>query len=136
MQNEFQAMRLNRRVRIKTILVIALSLGLYFAVSRSSMIVTRDKEARESVLKSDLSTMRTAIDDYTFQEHRPPQSLQDLVNQGYLREIPTDPITTKKDWVTHSGKVEVGPDLRRVGVDDVHSAYESRGRNGSPYDTW
>jgi len=129
-------MPLNRSVRIKILLVIALSLGLYLVAVRHSMIITAEKEARESVLKSDLSTMRSAIDGYTFQKHRPPQFLQDLVNDGYLREIPTDPMTHKNDWVTHSGKLSVGPDLTLVGVDDVHSASQSRGRNGSPYDTW
>jgi general secretion pathway protein G len=59
------------------------------------------RRVKESVLKQDLQTMRMAIDDYTVSQARPPQSLQDLVDKSYLREIPANPFTGKKDWCPH-----------------------------------
>ncbi len=53
--------------------------------------------ARESALKQDLTTLRSAIDQYTLDKEKAPQSLDDLVQAGYLREIPKDPITGKAD---------------------------------------
>ena len=49
--------------------------------------------AKESVLKNNLFTMRTVIDEYTYDKGKAPQALQDLVSDGYLRQIPVDPIT-------------------------------------------
>ena len=49
--------------------------------------------AKESVLHNNLFAMRTAIDEYTFDKQKAPQTLQDLVNAGYLHEVPRDPIT-------------------------------------------
>src|SRR6516162_2346879 len=54
--------------------------------------------ARESVLKEDLQTMRQAIDNYTLDKQQAPQSLQDLVEGNYLREVPIDPVCRQKDW--------------------------------------
>src|SRR5580704_10777077 len=57
--------------------------------------------SKESVLKNNLFTLRTVIDEYTYDKQKAPQSLQDLVSEGYLREIPVDPITGTSDtWKT------------------------------------
>jgi len=66
--------------------------------------------------------MRQAIKNYTADKERPPQSLQDLLDEHYLRVIPTDPLTGKKDWVPHFGNVVVGPGKTSFGVDDVYSS--------------
>src|SRR6266853_258020 len=61
--------------------------------SRSSM------RAKESVLKSNLFTLRTVIDEYTYDKQKAPQTLQDLVTSGYLRQIPADPMTgSNQNW--------------------------------------
>ena len=51
------------------------------------------KRSKETVLKQNLFTLRTVIDNYTFDKQKAPQSLQDLVSDGYLREVPYDPMT-------------------------------------------
>jgi general secretion pathway protein G len=90
--------------------------------------------AKESVLKSNLTTMRTLIDEYTFDKQKAPQSLQDLVSEGYLREVPIDPITgSSQTW-----KVIQEDSLRAVnqtepGVFDVRSGSDKTGSDGVPY---
>jgi general secretion pathway protein G len=93
-------------------------------------------KARESVLKQDLQTLRQAIDNYTLDKQQAPQSLEDLVDSHYLREIPVDPITQQKDWVLHFGDTVLTPEQNGTGVDDVHCGSESIGSNGEAYNTW
>src|SRR5438270_972318 len=94
------------------------------------------KIARESRLKNDLQVMRTAIDHYTLDKQTAPSSLQDLVDGHYLRAIPKDPITGQEDWVLHTGDTVLSPDQTGTGADDVHSASEQTGSDGTPYNTW
>ncbi len=92
--------------------------------------------ARESVLKQDLQTMRQAIDNYTMDKQQAPQSLEDLVDAHYLREVPVDPVSQQKDWVLHFGDTVLTPEQNGTGVDDVHSGSEAIGSNGEAYNTW
>jgi general secretion pathway protein G len=94
------------------------------------------RQARESVLREDLQTMRQAIDSYTLDKQQAPQSLEDLVEGHYLREIPIDPVCRQKDWVTHVGDAVLSPDQTSTGVDDVHSGCEQTGSDGTSYTTW
>jgi general secretion pathway protein G len=94
------------------------------------------KRARESVLKQDLQTMRQAIDNYTLDKQQAPQSLDDLVEAHYLREVPMDPVCRQKDWVVHIGDTVLSPDQTSTGVDDVHSGCEQNASDGSSYTTW
>ena len=75
------------------------------------------KHAREAVLKQDLQTMRQAIDNYTLDKQQAPQSLQDLVDAHYLREVPLDPVChAKRLGSAHRRyRVEPGPDQQRRG---------------------
>jgi general secretion pathway protein G len=93
-------------------------------------------KARESVLKQDLQTMRQAIDNYTMDKQQAPQSLEDLVDAHYLREIPVDPVSQQKDWVLHFGDTVLTPEQNGTGVDDVHSGSEAVGSNGEAYNNW
>lgn len=93
-------------------------------------------KARESVLKQDLQTMRQAIDNYTMDKQQAPQSLEDLVDAHYLREIPIDPVSQQRDWVLHFGDTVLTPEQNGTGVDDVHSGSEAIGSNGEAYNTW
>jgi general secretion pathway protein G len=94
------------------------------------------KHSREAVLKQDLQTMRQAIDNYTLDKQQAPQSLEDLVEAHYLREIPVDPVCNQKDWVTHIGDTVLSPDQTSTGVDDVHSGCEQNALDGTSYTTW
>lgn len=95
------------------------------------------RSTREAVLKSDLQTMRTAIDSYTEDKQKGPQSLQDLVDNGYLRTIPVDPMTKANDtWVTDTSDSMRSVDETDPGIDDVHSGSQETGSDGQPYSSW
>jgi general secretion pathway protein G len=95
------------------------------------------RQAREAVLKEDLHTMRAAIDSYTADKQKAPQTLDDLVQEGYLREIPMDPMTHAKDtWTTDTGDSLHSLDQTDPGIDDVHSGSQDTGSDGQAYSTW
>ncbi len=94
------------------------------------------KHAREATLKQDLQVIRVAIDNYTLDKQSAPQSLQELVDGHYLREVPFDPITRAQDWVPHYGDTVLSPDQSSTGVDDVHSNSDQTSSDGTPYNTW
>ena len=91
--------------------------------------------ARETVLRDDLYRMRSLIDQYAADKGKLPQSLDDLVSAGYMREIPTDPITEQKDW-----NLEVGEDPYSSeggsGIRDIHSTSSEVSTEGTPYSEW
>jgi general secretion pathway protein G len=95
------------------------------------------RHAKEAVLKEDLHVMRAAIDSYTMDKQKAPQSLDDLVQEGYLRSIPEDPFTYAKDsWQTETGDALHSLDQTDPGIDDVHSGSQELDSNGQPYSTW
>jgi len=99
--------------------------------------VSAVKHAQEAVLREDLHVMRTAIDSYTMDKQKAPQSLDDLIQDGYLKQLPEDPMTHSKDtWVTDQSQNLYSLDQTEPGVDDVHSGSTEQGSNGQPYNTW
>jgi general secretion pathway protein G len=95
------------------------------------------RSAREAVLKEDLHVLRAAIDSYTMDKQKAPQSLDDLVQNGYLRSIPEDPMTKSKDtWVTDTSDALSSVDQTDPGITDVHSGSQETGPDGQPYSTW
>ncbi len=95
------------------------------------------KHAREAVLKEDLQTMRMAIDSYTMDKQKAPQSLDDLVQDGYLKSIPEDPMTHATDtWMTDTSDAMYSLDESEPGISDVHSGSEETGSDGQPYSSW
>jgi general secretion pathway protein G len=99
--------------------------------------VSAVKHAQEAVLREDLHVMRTAIDSYTMDKQKAPQSLDDLIQDGYLKQLPEDPMTHSKDtWVTDQSQNLYSLDQTDPGVDDVHSGSTEQGSNGQPYNTW
>ncbi|MDE3199404.1 MAG: type II secretion system protein [Acidobacteriota bacterium] len=95
------------------------------------------RSAREAVLKEDLHVMRAAIDSYTMDKQKAPQSLDDLVQNGYLKTIPEDPMTHATDtWTTETSDALYSLDQTEPGIDDVHSGSQETGSNGQPYSTW
>ncbi len=113
-----------------TIILILVAMG----AGRYEQSVLR---AREAALKQDLSVMRHAIEQYTLDKQAAPQSLEELVAAGYLREIPTDPITRKKDWRVDYENVLLSPDQSGTGITDVHSSSDRLSSfESTPYSTW
>jgi general secretion pathway protein G len=95
------------------------------------------KHAREAVLREDLSTMRAAIDSYTMDKQKAPQSLDDLLQDGYLKSIPEDPMTrSNTTWATDTSDSMHSVDETDPGIDDVHSGSDETGSDGQPYNTW
>lgn len=94
--------------------------------------------AKEAALKQDLFTMRQAIQNYTLDKAAAPQSLDDLVQSGYLGAIPSDPMTNTKDWTTDSSDLLLDPNQQTAGgISDVHSASNDVSPfDGTPYSTW
>jgi general secretion pathway protein G len=95
------------------------------------------RHAREAVLREDLQTMRAAIDSYTMDKQKAPQALQDLVDDGYLKAVPEDPMTRSKDtWVTDTSEAMYSIDQTDPGINDVHSGSEETGTDGQSYSSW
>jgi general secretion pathway protein G len=90
---------------------------------------------REAVLRDDLSKFRSLIDQYAADKQKLPQSLDDLVSAGYMRELPKDPITGQADWTVTTGD-DVNSSSGEQGVTDVHSASSDVSSEGTPYNQW
>jgi len=95
------------------------------------------KHAREAALKEDLHIMRSAIDSYTMDKQKAPQSLDDLLQDGYLKSVPDDPMThSKETWVTNTSDAMHTLDQTDPGIDDIHSGSQEVGSDGQPYSAW
>jgi len=93
--------------------------------------------AKESVLRNNLFTMRTVIDEYTYDKQKAPQNLQDLVSEGYLRQVPVDPMTgTADSWkvIMEDGQNSVSQ--TEPGIYDVRSGSDRTSLEGTPYSDW
>ena len=118
-------------------LVVVLSIIGILLMLAIPRYATSIKNAREAVLKEDLHVMRAAIDSYTMDKQKAPQSLDDLVQDGYLKVIPEDPMTHSKDtWVTNTSDAMYSLDQTEPGIDDVHSGSQDTGSNNEPYSSW
>ena len=93
--------------------------------------------AKESVLRNNLFTLRTVIDEYTYDKQKAPQTLQDLVQEGYLKEVPKDPITdSNSSWRTVMEDAVQSVNQTEPGIFDVHSGSDKMGLDGTPYSDW
>lgn len=121
-------------IELMVVVTIILILAGMAAV-RYDRSITRSKEA---ALHHDLSVLRGAIEQYTLDKEQAPQSLDDLVSAGYLRQIPVDPVTGAKDWVTQTSDVLLSPDeASGGGISDVHSASDKVSPfENTPYSSW
>ncbi|HKG45882.1 MAG TPA: prepilin-type N-terminal cleavage/methylation domain-containing protein [Pyrinomonadaceae bacterium] len=90
---------------------------------------------RETVLKDDLRKMRSLIDQFAADKGRLPQSLDELVSEGYMREVPIDPFTGEKDWALTTGE-DPGSLEGGQGLTDVHSASAETSTEGTAYSEW
>jgi general secretion pathway protein G len=109
--------------------IIITVLGIAIPFYQTSLI-----RAKESVLKSNLFTLRSVIDQYTMDKEEPPQSLQELVDEGYLREVPLDPFTESRD--TWQIIVESSTAGGESGIWDIRSGSDKISLEGSPYSEW
>jgi general secretion pathway protein G len=117
-------------------LMIVISIILILIGMAAGMYQRSIQHAREATLKQDLVVMRMAIDNFTMDKQQAPQSLDDLVDSHYLREVPLDPISRQKDWVPHFSDTVLSPDQSGSGIDDVFSGSDQVGSDGKPYNSW
>ncbi len=93
--------------------------------------------AKEAVLRDDLFTLRSCIDQYTMDKQKAPQSLDDLVAAGYLKQLPVDPFTGRNDsWVPTQDDTLMDPSQTEPGIVDVHSGSNVSSSDGSAYSSW
>src|SRR5437879_1478970 len=93
--------------------------------------------AKESVLKNNLFTIRMVIDEYTYDKQKAPQTLQDLVSEGYMRQIPVDPITgTADSWRVIMEDASNTVNQSEPGIFDVRSGSDKTSLEGTPYSEW
>lgn len=113
-----------------SIMVILMSV----AIPRYQSSILR---ARETVLRDDLYTLRSVIDQYTLDKQKAPQSLQDLVDSGYLKTLPLDPFTNSREsWVPVTDDSIMSPDQSQPGIVDVHSGSDQKSSEGTAYSAW
>ncbi len=118
------------------LMVVMLIIAILMAVAVPSYI-SAIKSAREAALRQDLHTMRDAIEQYTEDKQAAPQALDDLVQAGYLRSLPIDPMTHTSDtWVPITSDSLSSIDQSDPGISDVHSGSDQIGSDGTAYSEW
>lgn len=116
------------------IVMAIIAILISMAIPVYNRAITR---ARESVLKNNLFTMRTVIDEYTYDKGKAPQNIQDLVSEGYLRQIPVDPMTGSSDsWKVIMEDALTAVNQTEPGIFDIRSGSDKTSLEGTPYAEW
>ena len=115
-------------------LMIVISIILILVSIAAPIYAKSIQRAKEAVLRQDLFAMRSTIDQYSLDKEKAPQSLQDLVTAGYLKEIPVDPFTNSRDsWQVDQEDVLQSVDQDEPGISNVHSGASGADESGTPY---
>jgi general secretion pathway protein G len=115
---------------VMTVIVILASMGL--VQYRNSV-----RRAQEAALKENLFRMRDAMDQFYADKNKWPTDLSELVSEGYIREVPEDPITKSKDtWRTEQAEPDGNNPASSGGIDNVFSGSEETALDGSSYSEW
>jgi general secretion pathway protein G len=115
---------------VVTIMVILITMAI--PIYNRSIV-----RAKESVLKNNLFTMRTVIDNYSYDKGKAPQNLQDLVTEGYLQKLPVDPMTgNNQSWRTVMEDASQSISQSEPGIFDVHSGSDKTSLDGTAYAEW
>ena len=112
---------------------------LVIILASISMVQYRNSvtRAEEAALKENLFRLRDAMDQFYADKNKWPADLAELVTEGYIREIPTDPITKSKDtWQTRQAEADPNNPASAGGIDNVNSGSERIGLDGTPYVEW
>lgn len=119
---------------IEMMIVISLILVLIsIAVPMYNRAILR---AKESTLRQDLFTLRDVIQQYTLDKQKAPQTLDDLKQAGYIRDIPKDPFTGDANWALDMEDALIAVDQQEPGIYDVHSASNLTAQDGTAYSSW
>ena len=119
-------------------LMVVLTILLILATMSLPIFNLAIVHAKEAVLKDDLYTLRKLIDEYTLDKQKPPTSLNDLVDAGYLRGgVPVDPFTgSSETWQTDTEEVPASPNQTTSGIVNVHSGSDETALDGTTYSNW
>jgi general secretion pathway protein G len=118
-------------------LMIVISLILILVSISVPAYNTSILRAKESVLLQNLFTLRSLISQYTLDKQKAPQSLEDLVTAGYIKQIPVDPFTGKNDsWTVEQEEYSLSVDQQDTGITDVHSGSALTSSSGTAYSSW
>jgi general secretion pathway protein G len=113
--------------------MVVMGILLAIAVPRYYAQVVASKE---TVLKSNLAILRDRLDQYKADRTKYPSSLQELVEKGYLRELPEDPMTGTAEWQEIFEDFDPNEPDAEPGIFDVRSQSEEIGTDGRPYSEW
>ena len=116
-------------------LMIVISIIIILAAITLPQYQKTIMQTREAVLKDDLRKMRSLIDQFAADKQRLPQSLDEVVSEGYMREVPIDPFTGQKDWAITTGE-DPNSLQGEQGMTDVHSSSADISTEGTPYSEW
>ena len=117
-------------------LMIVISIILILMAVAVPVYNTSIVRSREAVLRQDLFTLRSVISQYTLDKQKAPQGLDDIVQAGYLRQIPPDPMTGQANWEVVQEDVLLAVDQQEPGISDVHSASNATAGDGTAYSSW
>ena len=112
-------------------IVIGILMSIALPIYTTSLL-----KSREAVLRQDLFTLRSLISQYTLDKQKAPQSLEDLIQGGYLKIIPKDPMTNEPNWEVVQEDILLTVDQQDPGISDVHSASNGTATDGTAYSSW
>lgn len=130
--------RMRRGFTLIELLVVMTILGILVAVA-VPRLVHAPIRAKEAALRENLFTFRSCIDQYYADKGRYPETLDALVTEKYIRQIPVDPFTKSRDtWQTEMEEPDPADTAseQAPGIVDVHSGSEQIGLDGTAYNTW
>jgi general secretion pathway protein G len=112
--------------------IVTIIVGMAVPIYQKSIL-----RAKESVLRNNLFTLRTQIDEFTYDKQKAPQTLQEMVSEGYLRSVPLDPITGSADsWKIIMEDASSSASNTQPGIFDVRSGSPKTSLEGTPYAEW
>src|SRR4029077_4597463 len=129
----------NRRGRRFNLIELMIVISLILILVSISIPVYNQSilRAKESVLKQDLFQLRSLISQYTLDKQKAPQSLDDLVQAGYIKQIPNDPMTgSNSTWTVEQEDSLMSVDQQDPGISVVHSGAEQISSDGTAYTAW
>jgi general secretion pathway protein G len=112
-------------------IVIGILMSIALPIYTTSLL-----KSREAVLRQDLFTLRSLISQYTLDKQKAPQALDDLIQGGYLKVIPKDPMTNEPNWEVVQEDILLTVDQQDPGISDVHSASSANATDGTAYSSW
>lgn len=115
------------------IVVMMISILVAIAVPK---YIAQVEMTKEGVLKNNLAVMRERLDQYRADRNKYPNSLQELVDGGYLKEMPEDPMTGLNEWEEVFSDYDPNEPDAEPGIEDVKSRSTKMGSDGRPYSEW